>query len=456
MKTNVSFYFPGKFRWRIILIYIFTVVFSSQIFTQQGILASKVNFTIDPNGKMEVWDSTVYYHHTLKDYFINGLEVNSSTWFRPDFVSTPDSFIVYSAATGTPYDRTINYIDNKNNVVKQQISKYNGMEWIEYSEEVKQYDLNNNLIRDSIHIFNNSVDINYIRDYSYRNNKVITEYYSIIDGIKNLPSRLVDSINNSNHVHYWYYRNQADTLFLSYENISEFNGSLLISNLDIQYGQLTTYKKRIYTYQQDRLVNDTLFSSINPSLGYDVWYINNYYYNTDGLIDHIDIVSGIPLKVNSKTHFIYDSNKKLIHVSEEDLTNRADSFEIVRTYEWTGDDITEFTLKGYDLSTNKYSYSNDNYRYHYTKNNVGTKSGFNKNAINVFPNPFSDYLEVEGIESENVLSISLKTINGILVKKIDIKEIASGILVPKNLYSGYYLLEILTKTGNFKNKLIKI
>ena len=93
-------------------------------------------------------------------------------------------------------------------------------------------------------------------------------------------------------------------------------------------------------------------------------------------------------------------------------------------------------------------YMNPNYESCYLITEINE---VNKPKLKIFPNPTKNILTIENIKSMEIESISLSNINGQIIKQfgtdknqIDLSEISSG----------FYLLKISYKNGEFTDKVI--
>lgn len=62
----------------------------------------------------------------------------------------------------------------------------------------------------------------------------------------------------------------------------------------------------------------------------------------------------------------------------------------------------------------------------------------------VFPNPFTDYIKVSGLNLSDIYSINLRKTNGELIAKSMVNPNSYILNIPSNLPSGYYLLQVET------------
>ncbi len=430
------------------------------IYSQQSVLESKIVYSKDVFDQLIEGDSIKYYHHTLKNFSINGmLEAYQS---KPYLVSIPDSAIVYSFPNYSLNTRTSNYFNANQKVSRQIIEKYNGQEWKLYSESLREYDAHNNLLMDSTHIYDSLNSIYNIHQYTYLDNKVIQEDIFRFNGDRITTFRLIDSLSNNKHVHLRYFHLKNNDLILYHETYNLYDGEDLISVLNYDYqNQPGSYSKMNYEFQSGQLIRDTLYTSTFKDSVWSAWKSNSYYYNGNNLLDHIDfyysVASGVPFQKTGTAYYDYNTNKKISKISVSDLTNRIDSVEFIKYYDWLGDDLLEYYELYYNINFKKYQFGNENYRFRYSKFNVKNIHYEKNDLMKIFPNPFYDKFYIEGLNSNEVLSMCIRSLDGRILKNLNLFDLSLGSMNSLDkLLPGNYILEVLTIHGRLDQKLIKI
>jgi photosystem II stability/assembly factor-like uncharacterized protein len=74
-----------------------------------------------------------------------------------------------------------------------------------------------------------------------------------------------------------------------------------------------------------------------------------------------------------------------------------------------------------------------------------------QSALTIYPNPASDVVHIKSSEIDNIIGISLKDINGNIIKKISNTETNLDV---KNIPPGIYFIQIETENGLINSKLI--
>jgi len=77
-----------------------------------------------------------------------------------------------------------------------------------------------------------------------------------------------------------------------------------------------------------------------------------------------------------------------------------------------------------------------------------------RNNINIFPNPTSDYFNIESLSKMNIIAVEIMNIQGRLIENRVINKTKQTIDI-SNLPSGVYILKIQTEKGFETKKIIK-
>jgi ligand-binding sensor domain-containing protein len=79
----------------------------------------------------------------------------------------------------------------------------------------------------------------------------------------------------------------------------------------------------------------------------------------------------------------------------------------------------------------------------------------NEHLVKIYPNPVSDYVNIERLSTANISLIELINIQGKLVKHQKIKTGRNTIMDVRGLPKGLYMLRLHMDTGIVNEKLIK-
>lgn len=359
------------------------IVFGSVLFAQNEIKS--------PNIIMQRLDSIVYAHSARKvdyTYDTNGIKLISSTEY---IWNTPTMRFAKQYKTDYSYDTN----GNCNSTIKYYWSN-SQTKWIYESKSEKQFDKNGNCVLDNYFGWNNIWLLN-VKDeitntYDANNNLLSSEKY-IIDRNSTLSS-------------------------LSYQDDFSYNSDGTISS------------KKMYRKNQNDM--DALIQT-------DCIY-------SQGCLSEI-IISGFTdgkLIKNTKMEFTYDTNFTL-----NQLVTPLDYWDYLYYYKsyvysnnlspwYRSHMITSMTL--YSFQNNIWSYYTKA-NYYYSTINVTGITDQNASKTTIFPNPTTDYLNINWNGAQSDLNLELFDITG---KKLLNKIVSNhSKLSIKEYPVGLYLVRIL-------------
>ena len=93
--------------------------------------------------------------------------------------------------------------------------------------------------------------------------------------------------------------------------------------------------------------------------------------------------------------------------------------------------------------------------FYYSNQTVGLKPEIADIYFNIYPNPATDYVNVELLSGGNIKRIEIINILGEIIEKLNYNSCIKPVLNIKELPCGYYIIKTYSESEVFTKKFIK-
>lgn len=371
-----------------------------------------------------VFVHSVYPSKGTYDHKISSAKINSYVYFtgQTDLNDNPSIWKTDGSTIGTQFVKSFPIPTNNYYYFPKIIAQYNNKLFIiashwSASSILYMYDTNTDTliqlrvfssISPNFHTNNNNL-------YFIADNKLLT--------VNLITNQIFESSYNTGMSNYVSFKQCNDNLFVHLSDVNMYNSSLFLINNQ--------------NSQQVILPDGAITAStcINEKL----LYVSR---TTTSLVQKvIKITDG-----NNFTNINLLQNNQSIDFINYPLNNVSDVFK-AGNYIYFHLFIPQLNYDGSEL----YSISNLNQFLNSKEENISYQN--NQNTINIYPNPTSDYININSNKKITLKNIYLYDISG---KEILIKTPTHNRIDLSNLPSGVYIIKIMTDIGTFNKKILKI